>query len=149
MVLLLLRPAGQSNSITARLRKQKLGVTLHRLLYSILFTHLNIQKQPGISFSITPMQATLTAYDRCVSQIMDSSLDTPSLPPPRPVIRDSRPPLSAQDWEDQRMTFERLYSAERRSLREVMEILEQGYGFRATYVQCLQFSCLFPLRKSF
>lgn len=42
--------------------------------------------------------------------------------------------LSAKDWEDQRATFERLYFTDDRDLWEVMGIMEQDYGFPATYV---------------
>jgi hypothetical protein len=54
--------------------------------------------------------------------------------PPLPVTRNVRRPTSAQDWEDQRTTFERLYSTERRGLREVMKVMERDYGFLATSV---------------
>ena len=50
-----------------------------------------------------------------------------------PVTRNSLRPGSAQDWERQRETIERLYSTEGRKLREVMEMMERDYGFVATY----------------
>ena len=76
---------------------------------------------------------------------MDGLLGPSSMLPPLTVTRDFRRPLSAQDWEDQRMTFERLYSTERRSLQEVMEVMEREYGFRATYVQLISASHVSPL----
>jgi hypothetical protein len=58
---------------------------------------------------------------------MEGSINSP--PPPA-----TRRPISAQDWDVQRMTIERLYSTECRELREVMEIMERDYGFLATSV---------------
>jgi len=68
---------------------------------------------------------------------------TPSsmLPPPL-VNHNPRRPLSVKDWEKQRAIIQRLYSAENKDLQEVMEIMEQEHGFRATYI-CLLFSALF------
>jgi hypothetical protein len=43
-------------------------------------------------------------------------------------------PVKAQDWEAQRSNFERLYYAEGRKLKEVMQIMADSYGFFATYV---------------
>ncbi|KAF4628581.1 hypothetical protein G7Y89_g9572 [Cudoniella acicularis] len=55
------------------------------------------------------------------------------MPPLRPAIRNSQRPSSAQDWEDQRTTFERLYVTENKALREVAEIMERDHGFLATH----------------
>jgi hypothetical protein len=52
--------------------------------------------------------------------------------PPNPPSH--RRPLSAQDWEEKRAVIQTLYSTEGMSLSQVMEVLEQNYGFRATYV---------------
>ena len=60
-----------------------------------------------------------------------NQLSQPSmLPPPRR-------PACAQDWEEQRLRFQQLYSAEDRPLGEVMEVMEKEYGFRATYVYAI------------
>lgn len=65
---------------------------------------------------------------------MEDFVGPSAMRPFLPATRSSRCPLSAQVWEDQRITFERLYSTEGKGLREVMEIMELEYGFRATYV---------------
>jgi len=41
---------------------------------------------------------------------------------------------SAQGWEDQRERITRLYSVENRSLDEVIVVMRDNYGFKATYV---------------
>jgi len=41
---------------------------------------------------------------------------------------------SPGEWELHKSTIQRLYVAERRKLREVMEIMNRDYGFAATYV---------------
>jgi hypothetical protein len=41
-------------------------------------------------------------------------------------------PPSRRDWEARRELFTRLYQAEERPLKEVMEIMKDRYGFRAT-----------------
>ena len=41
-------------------------------------------------------------------------------------------PPSRRDWEAHRELFTRLYQAEERPLKEVMEIMKDRYGFRAT-----------------
>jgi Clr5-like protein len=51
-----------------------------------------------------------------------------------PVAPGPSRPLSAEDWEEQRATFEQLYFREDRELREVMGIMKQDHGFLATYV---------------
>lgn len=61
-------------------------------------------------------------------------LDPSAMRPLFPGTCGSRRPLTAQDWDDQRMTFKRLYVTERKELREVMDIMKQDYGFLATYV---------------
>lgn len=41
---------------------------------------------------------------------------------------------SSGEWELHKSTIQRLYVAEKRKLREVMEIMNRDYGFAATYV---------------
>lgn len=52
--------------------------------------------------------------------------------PPRRSPQNFHRRHSAQDWQNQRTTFERLYITEHRTLREVVEIMERDYGFSAT-----------------
>jgi hypothetical protein len=86
---------------------------------------------------ISPENTPLTQADRKASHVMENFSGTSKLP--FPVTRNSRSRLTAQDWESQRTTFERLYLTEHRGLQEVMEIMKRDYGFVATYV-FLQFS---------
>jgi hypothetical protein len=65
---------------------------------------------------------------------MDGVASSSSSFPPLRGLHDSRRDLSAQDWENQRPKIERLYSAEQKKLREVMQIMEKEYGFFATCV---------------
>jgi hypothetical protein len=44
----------------------------------------------------------------------------------------SRFPVTAEDWEDHRALFTRLYIDENRSLKEVMRIMKDNFGFAAT-----------------
>jgi Clr5 domain len=67
-----------------------------------------------------------------MSAIMENLTAPSGVPTREPPIYHSHRPLSAQDWEDQRQTFERLYVTERKKLREVMEIMERDHGFLAT-----------------
>jgi hypothetical protein len=53
------------------------------------------------------------------------------LPPPLPGK--SRCRSSTEDWEAQRPTIERLYSAEDKTLQEVRKIMSEN-GFHATYI---------------
>jgi hypothetical protein len=64
---------------------------------------------------------------------MENFVNPAAMRPPLPVTG-ARRPLSAQDWEDQRVTFEQLYSTEDRELPEIMDIMKRDYGFFATYV---------------
>lgn len=48
-------------------------------------------------------------------------------PPPR------NPPV-AQDWRNYRAVITRYYVTEGRSLREVVQLMKDNYGFRATWV---------------
>lgn len=43
-------------------------------------------------------------------------------------------PPARQDWENYRIIFTELYQVQDRPLKEVKELLEQRYGFRATLV---------------
>src|SRR6266498_3152860 len=70
-----------------------------------------------------------------------------SMPPPLPITRNSHRP---QDWEDRRSTIKQLYTTEGRTLREVRDIMEQKYGFLATYIIPLfsdSFSSLLALTR--
>jgi hypothetical protein len=66
-----------------------------------------------------------------MASFIDPAVNPTSMLPPPPVIRSPRRPLSIRDWEEQRATIERLYSAG--GLHEVMKAMEQDYGFLATY----------------
>ncbi|OCK98550.1 uncharacterized protein K441DRAFT_543101, partial [Cenococcum geophilum 1.58] len=54
---------------------------------------------------------------------------------PPAITHNLRHPLSAKDWEEHRATIQRLWSQENKKLREVMAILENDCGFRATAKQ--------------
>lgn len=75
----------------------------------------------------TPLIAAPFNVAHRMPPIVDSM---PSLPKParRPALTEH----SAEDWECQRATFTRLYIAEDKTLKEVMEIMENEHGFRAT-----------------
>lgn len=47
--------------------------------------------------------------------------------------RDDWPPTQFSYWEDYKPIMRRLYIDEKRPLREVMEILENDFDFKATY----------------
>jgi hypothetical protein len=57
-----------------------------------------------------------------------------SVPVERNHVRNwpSREPVTAEDWEDHRALFTQLYITENRSLREVMRIMKENFGFAAT-----------------
>jgi hypothetical protein len=67
---------------------------------------------------------------------MEGVASSSSMPPTPRRTPDSRRNVSAQLWEIQRPTIERLYSIEGRKLREVMKIMGNSHGFFAT--------CVFP-----
>jgi hypothetical protein len=71
---------------------------------------------------------------RLPTHTMEGVASSSSMAPTHRRTRDSRRNISAQSWEIQRPTIERLYSIERRTLREVMEIMENDHGFFATCV---------------
>ncbi|KAH0562057.1 hypothetical protein GP486_003241 [Trichoglossum hirsutum] len=58
---------------------------------------------------------------------MDQATAMLPLTPPK-----RRRQLSAQDWENQRSTFQQLYSKDDLPLDEVMRVMEREHGFRAT-----------------
>jgi hypothetical protein len=51
--------------------------------------------------------------------------------------------FAAHDWEDQKENITRLYVEENRTLKEVMSLIKNQYGLRATYVtsHTSAFSC--------
>lgn len=51
-----------------------------------------------------------------------------------PLLPTPAYPPTQQDWDNYRDIFTRLYQVEDRSLKEVKELLQQHYGFRATLV---------------
>jgi hypothetical protein len=60
-----------------------------------------------------------------------------------PAIPPSDPP-TAQDWENHREVFTKLYRSQGRKLKDVKDIMEKRYGFRATYILLQPF----PLESS-
>ncbi|CZR50274.1 uncharacterized protein PAC_00146 [Phialocephala subalpina] len=66
--------------------------------------------------------------------MMEQFTNSSSMLPPL-ITRNIRRPLSNEDWEAQRATFQRLYSTEDKTLQEVIEVMEKEYGFRATKKQ--------------
>ncbi|APA11329.1 hypothetical protein SS1G_11575 [Sclerotinia sclerotiorum 1980 UF-70] len=89
---------------------------------------------PGIDQTMNHSTANHTSPIAAPSNVahqMPPIVDSmPSLPKParRPALTEH----SAEDWERQRATFTRLYTAEDKTLKEVMEIMENEHGFRAT-----------------
>jgi hypothetical protein len=57
-----------------------------------------------------------------------------SVPVGRDDVRNwrSREPVTAEDWEDHRALITQLYITENRSLKEVMRIMKENFGFAAT-----------------
>ena len=45
---------------------------------------------------------------------------------------------TAEDWQPYQSLITRLYRDENRTLKEVQQLLESDYNFRATYVRSLQ-----------
>ncbi|TGO91199.1 hypothetical protein BPOR_0036g00290 [Botrytis porri] len=60
------------------------------------------------------------------------SMVKPMLPPSNVTARPAPEEHSAEKWERQRVTFTQLYTTEDKPLKEVMKIMENEYGFRAT-----------------
>jgi hypothetical protein len=54
-----------------------------------------------------------------------------------PISKSKRRRYSAKEWEEQKVNIERLYVTENRSLKEVIHVLNQDFGFTARY------GCLF------
>ena len=53
-----------------------------------------------------------------------------------PLTRGDWAPTQFSYWEDYKPIMRRLYIDEKRTLREVIEILENEFDFKATYVCC-------------
>lgn len=53
---------------------------------------------------------------------------------PWPLLPAPAYPPTQQDWDNYRDIFTRLYQVQDRPLKEVKELLEQHYGFKATLV---------------
>jgi hypothetical protein len=51
---------------------------------------------------------------------------------PWPQLPVPESPPTQRDWDNYRSTFTQLYQVEERPLKEVKELLEQHYGFKAT-----------------
>jgi hypothetical protein len=73
-----------------------------------------------------------------MAQFVGASMLPPPLLPAQP-----RRPGCAQDWEDNRMSIQRLYCEEKRPLKEVAEVM-RNEGFLATYVVAYHNACLSP-----
>jgi hypothetical protein len=63
---------------------------------------------------------------------MEQIFNKPSMLPPQTGNSSSRPPTTR--WEVQRPVIERLYTTEGKKLKEVIQIMENEYGFHATYL---------------
>ncbi|KAF7900036.1 hypothetical protein EAF00_004372 [Botryotinia globosa] len=63
------------------------------------------------------------------------SMVKPMLPPSKVTARPAPKEHSAEEWKRQRITFTKLYTTEDKPLKEVMNIMENEYGFRATLRQ--------------
>jgi hypothetical protein len=93
---------------------------------------------------LSPMTTFITKT-LFMASVMKNAVNHCSMVPPPPKTQNPRRPLSAEDWEEQRATIQRLYSTEDRNLQEVMEVMKREYGFCATYA-CLPFSELISLQ---
>jgi Clr5 domain len=91
----------------------------------------NISTDSLGSYEIVPSQAARTRHMALVDtepkqDRLVEDLFLPSIPP-------SDPP-TAQDWEDHREIFTKLYRTEGRKLKDAKDIMEKCHSFRATYV---------------
>jgi hypothetical protein len=62
--------------------------------------------------------------------MMEQVINNSMLPPT--ITHNPSYPPSAKDWEEQRATIQRLWSAEDKKLKEVMAVMKNECGFRAT-----------------
>ncbi|TGO60804.1 hypothetical protein BELL_1186g00020 [Botrytis elliptica] len=82
--------------------------------------------QPSLPYNDTPtVPSTTTAH-------ANPSMVKPMLPPSKATARPAPREHSAEEWERQRINFTQLYTTEDKPLKEVMKIMENEYGFRAT-----------------
>lgn len=82
--------------------------------------------QPSLQYNDTPTVPSITTAHANPSMIK------PMLPPSKIIARPAPKEHSAEEWERQRLTFTQLYTTEDKPLKEVMKIMENEYGFRAT-----------------
>jgi hypothetical protein len=73
------------------------------------------------------MSSSIEDSDSADAQSARSESSSPGRPTP-PVTY----PPSAKDWENHRRIFTDLYRVENKTLDQVMEIMKNEYGFKAT-----------------
>ncbi|KAF7955624.1 hypothetical protein EAE96_004550 [Botrytis aclada] len=83
--------------------------------------------QPSLPYNDThTVPSTTTAHAN------PSIVKPPMLPPSKVTARPAPKEHSPEEWERQRLVFTQLYATEDKPLKEVMKIMENEYGFRAT-----------------
>ncbi|KAF7872024.1 uncharacterized protein EAF02_009129 [Botrytis sinoallii] len=85
--------------------------------------------QPSLPYNDTPTVPSIT------TDHANPSMVKPMLPPSKVPARPAPKEHSAEEWERQRINFTQLYTTEDKHLNEVMKIMENEYGFRATLRQ--------------
>ncbi|TGO13121.1 hypothetical protein BTUL_0076g00210 [Botrytis tulipae] len=84
--------------------------------------------QPSLPYNDTPTVPSNTAAHA------NPSMVKPIVPPSKITARPAPKEHSAEEWERQRITFTKLYTTDDKPLKEVMKIMEDEYGFRATVI---------------
>lgn len=86
-------------------------------------------------FSILPMRAMPVESTFEVTQLPAKSFPATKdvTEEAAPLDRGDWPPTQFSYWEDHKPIMRRLYIDEKRTLREVMEILENDFNFKASY----------------
>ncbi|TGO44128.1 hypothetical protein BOTNAR_0931g00010 [Botryotinia narcissicola] len=82
--------------------------------------------QPSLPYNDTPTVPSNTAAHA------NPSMVKPIVPPSKITARPAPKEHSAEEWERQRITFTKLYMTDDKPLEEVMKIMENEFGFRAT-----------------
>ncbi|KAF7953442.1 uncharacterized protein EAE97_000841 [Botrytis byssoidea] len=82
--------------------------------------------QPSLPYNGTPIVPSNTAAHA------NPSMVKPMVPPSKITAGLAPKEHSAEEWERQRITFTKLYMTDDKHLEEVMRIVENEYGFRAT-----------------
>ena len=80
-----------------------------------------------------PPQTGQSQAFHAATTIVKCAGGAPMKPLPHQLPIPSRPP-TCQDWQAYRVVFTLLYRTEGRSLRKTKAILQERYGFQATYV---------------